>query len=114
METQSPVLSDLLLAEVLPVWSRQRVALAAAATAEAPVGTVVTSAGAAVSASGTANAAAVLIERIETGDTEALAVARGAVVDRDLLIWPAAATDAQIATGIAALAAAGVVPRAVL
>jgi hypothetical protein len=106
-----PVLSDLLFAEVLPAWTRDRVTLAAAAVANIPVGTVLTAAGAALAAAGTANAAAVLIEPIKTGDTDALVVRRGAVVNAEALIWPTAATGAQIATGVAARAAAGLVPK---
>jgi hypothetical protein len=112
--TEGDYLSDLLLAEVLPVWSRQTITLASAAAADIPLGTVLTSAGAVPAASATATAAAVLIEPIKTGDTVAQVVARGAVVNKDKLIWVSGATAAQITTGLNALTTLGIVPRVVL
>jgi hypothetical protein len=112
--TEGDTLSDLLLAEVLPAWSRQTITLAAAAAADVPVGTALTIAGAVPAASATATAAAVLIQPIKTGDTVALVVARGAVVNKDKLIWVSGATAAQITAGLNALSALGIVPRAVL
>ncbi|MDR1424293.1 MAG: head decoration protein [Azoarcus sp.] len=114
METKPPVLSDLLLAEVLPAWSRQTITLASAASAAVPVGSVLTAAGVAPAANATATSAAVLIEPLKVGDTQALVVARGAVVDPARLVWAASASDAQIATGLAALAALGIVPKTVI
>lgn len=105
------VLSDLLLNEVLPAWSREALTLAAPAAAEVPVGTVLDASGAALTASTTANAAAVLIAPVHTGDLTAVTVRRGAVVARDRLLWPAGANDGQIATGLTTLAACGIVPR---
>jgi hypothetical protein len=112
--TEGDYLSDLLLAEVLPAWSRQAITLAAAAAADVPAGTVLTDAGAVPAATATASAAAVLIEKIKTGDTVAQVIARGAVVNKDKLLWVSGATAAQIAAGLDALSALGIVPKAVL
>jgi hypothetical protein len=66
-----------------------------------------------VVAAGTA-ASAVLIEPLPAGATKGVILARGAVVNTAKLILNASSTGAQQTATLANLAAAGVVPRAVL
>jgi hypothetical protein len=116
-QTENPYLSDLLLAEVLPAWTRQTVTLTAPATA-LPAGTVLSAAAgvyAPVAFGESAPAAsAVLLETAPVGATKALVAARGAVVNAAALIFPAGASDPNKTAALAALAAVGIVPTTVL
>jgi hypothetical protein len=118
MQTENSTLSDLLLAEVLPAWTRQSVTLTAQ-TAALPLGAVLSSGTNGAYApvafgTGAAAASAVLLEAAPAGATQAVVAARGAVVNAAALVWPSGATDDNKAAGLAALTALGIVPRAVL
>jgi len=114
METQALPLSDLLLAEVLSDWSRDKATLGGVAGTAYPVGTVLAQASGVyspVTASTTANAVAVLIEPGVAGPVPATVIRRGAVVSRSALVWPDTATGPQITAGEAALTALDIVVR---
>jgi hypothetical protein len=108
-------LSDLILAEVLPAWSRETATFTAQASDLAP-GTVLSlqsGALAPVVAAGT-GAAYVLLETLPAGATQAVVLGRGAVVNSAKLILNASSTDAQKLTTLANLKAAGIVPGTAL
>lgn len=122
MELEKNTLGDVLLAEVLPAWTRQTVTLADMAGVDVPVGTVlakVTGKYYPIDFGGTAGAevaVAVLAEDklAHNDDGDAVIVARGAVVNAAGLVWPAGATSPNKATGTAALEAVGILARTVL
>lgn len=122
METEKNTLGDVLLAEVLPAWTRQTGTLADQAGVDVPVGTVlakVTGKYQPVNFGGSGGAevaVAVLAESklAHNDDGPAVVIARGAVVNAAGLVWPAGATSPNKATGTAALEAAGIVVRTAL
>jgi hypothetical protein len=108
-------LSDLILAEVLPAWSRDVVTITAQ-EGDLAVGTVLSiqsGAYAPVVAAGT-GACAVLLDPLPAGGTSAVALTHGAVVNVAKLVLNGSSTDAQKKTTLSNLVAAGIVPRAVL
>ncbi len=113
-------LSDLLLIEVKPGWSKDAALFAAGAIY--PQGTVlalVSGKYQALDPSGTGAAKvakAVAAETVDAsaGDRKGVVIARGAALESTALIWPASASDAQKATAITELDARGIVVRASL
>lgn len=122
MVTETNTLGDVLLAEVLPAWTRQISTLADLAGVDVPVGTVlakVTGKYYPVDFAGSAGAevaVAVLAEDklAHNDDGDAVVIARGAVVNATGLVWPAGATSPNKATGTAALEAVGILVRTAL
>ena len=122
MVTEQNTLGDVLLAEVLPAWTREAGTLADQAGVDVPVGTVLAKVSGKyqpVNFGGSAGAeiaVAVLAEDhpAHNDDGDCVVIARGAVVNSAALVWPAGATSPNKATGTAALAAVGVIARAVL
>jgi len=110
-------LSDLLLAEVHPGWSKDAATFAAGAVY--PQGAVLALVGGKYQALDPAGAGdakkarAICAETVDAtaGDKPGVVIARGAVVEASSLVWPAGATDAQKATAIAELDARGIVVR---
>ena len=110
-------LSDLLLAEVHPGWSKDTAPFAAGAVY--PQGTVlalVSGKYQALDPAGTGDAKksrAVAAETVDAtaGDKPGVVIARGAVVEASSLVWPAGSTDAQKATATTELEARGIVVR---
>lgn len=107
--------------EVLRDYTRETVTLASGAGKLAP-GTVlgkITTGGkytglAPAATNGSQNAAGILWGAVDATDTDAHAVVllRGpAIVNRHEIIWPEAATEAQITTATTALAALGIILR---
>lgn len=119
-QSQPKTLADLLLLEVVPGWSKGQVVYAAGSVY--PLGTVLALVGDKVQAldpAGTGaveKACAVAADTIDAtaGDKRGPAIARGAVVDLNELVWPAAITDAEKATALTELEARGIVARAAL
>ena len=122
MQTEKNTLGDVLLAEVLPAWTRETATLADMAGVDVPVGTVlalVASKYRPVNFAGTAGAeiaVAVLAEDhlAHDDDGDCVVIARGAVVNSAGLVWPAGATTPNKTTGTAALKAVGILARAAL
>lgn len=113
-------LSDLLLVEVAPGWTKQRGTLRAGA--DCPLGTVLSWTegnyqpllpGA---TDGTETAAAVLAERVDAtaADQPCVVIARGAVLAIDELVWPAGIAETDKTQALAALNALGIVTHAPL
>ena len=110
-----------LIWEVLRDYTRETVTLASGAGKLAP-GTVlgkITTGGkytalALAATNGSQNAAGILWGAVDATDADALGVVilRGpAIVNRHELVWPEAATEAQITTATTALAALGIILR---
>ena len=110
-----------LIWEVLRDYTRETVTLASGAGKLAP-GTVlgkITTGGkytalAPAATNGSQNAAGILWGAVDATDADALGVVilRGpAIVNRHELVWPEAATEAQITTATTALAALGIILR---
>jgi hypothetical protein len=107
-------LSDLLLIEVHPGWSRDTAPFAAGAMV--PRGSVLALVAGkyqAVNPAGSGDAKksrAVAIETVDAtaSDKNGVVIARGAVVNPDALIWPDGTTDAQKTTALAELEARGI------
>ncbi len=110
-----------LIWEVLRDYTRETVTLASGAGKLAP-GTVlgkITTGGkytglAPAATNGSQNAAGILWGAVDATDADALGVVilRGpAIVNRHEIIWPEAATEAQITTATTALAALGIILR---
>lgn len=122
MELEKNTLGDVLLAEVLPAWTRQTVTLADQAGVDVPVGTVLAKVSGKyqpVNFGGSAGAeiaVAVLAEDklAHNDDGDAVIIARGAVVNAAGLVWPAGATTPNKTTGTAALEAVGILAQTVL
>jgi hypothetical protein len=112
-------LSDLLLVEVCPGWTKERGTLTGGNYA---FGTVLAKVAGkyqqlAPAGAGAAKVSfAVLGEDVDASaaDAPGVVIARGAVVDADLLVWPAGITDAQKATALTELEARGIVARSAL
>lgn len=108
-------LSDLLLIEVAPGWTKQRGTLLAGT--DYPAGTVLSLADGKYqrlvpdAADGTEVATAVLTERVDAtaADKPCVVIARGAVLALDELVWPAGITAPDITLALAALNAIGIV-----
>jgi hypothetical protein len=113
-------LGDLLLVEVAPGWTKEKATLLAGA--DYPMGTVLTKLEGKYQAidpaieDGTANACAVLAERVDAraADATGVVLARGAVVQINELIWPDALTEPQKTAALDQLNAVGIVARSVL
>jgi hypothetical protein len=115
---QPKTIADILLVEVKPGWTKQRVLLKAgfiyALGAVLAVDANKKHVSLAPASEGTENTAVcVLGETINAtaGDKYGVAIKRGAVVDQGELIWPAGATDAQKATALAQLDERGIVAK---
>lgn len=116
--TEEPItLSDLLLTEVCPGWTKSKVIFTAGSVY--PLGTVLALVAGkyeALNLAGTAaqkKAAAVAADTVDatSADAAGTAICRGAVVELDYLVWPAAITAPQIATAITELEARTIVVR---
>lgn len=113
-------LSDLLLIEVAPGWTKQRGTLLAGA--DFPAGTVLSRVEgkyqrlAPDATDGTEVPVAVLTDRVDAtaADKPCLVIARGAVVAVDELVWPAGITEPDRTRALAALNALGIVAHAPL
>ncbi|WP_140919128.1 head decoration protein [Limnobaculum xujianqingii] len=111
------VLSDVLLVEVKPGWTKDRGMIAADKKYE--LGTVLAKVSGkyyALDLAGTGaakKAVAVLAQHIDTtaGERPGAVIARGAVVAIDGLVWPEGVTDAQKATAYTELEALGIVAK---
>lgn len=117
--TEPKYLSDVLLVEVAQGWTKQNIVLAAT-TAALAIGTVLSKTAAGIyqpinfaASDSTKNAVAVLAsaEAISTGQEKAVAIARGATVSKNNLVWPDGATEAQITAALAQLEALGIVAQ---
>lgn len=115
---QPKTIADILLVEVKPGWTKQRVLLKAgfiyALGAVLAVDANKKYVSLAPASEGTENAAVcVLGETINAtaGDKLGVAIKRGAVVDQDELVWPAGATDIQKAAALAQLDERGIVVK---
>ncbi len=120
-KTLAPSIADLVLFEVDPAWSRDKVLYGSGNLV--PLGTVL-----AKNASGEYNpvnfagangaqlAIAVAAEKVDASAAakKGTAMRRGCVLETSMLIWPAGATDAQKASATASLDALGIVTRAAL
>jgi len=119
-QTLAAPISDLVLVEVNPAWSREAATLASGALVQP--GTVLAHVGGKYQAidfagsGGAEKAAAVAYEKVDAAaaDKKGVVLARGAVVDVAGLIWPAYATDAEKAAALVELEARGIVARAAL
>ncbi|MBS1186690.1 MAG: hypothetical protein H6R04_708 [Burkholderiaceae bacterium] len=117
---QPKTISDLLLTEVKPGWTKDKADFAAGA--EYPLGTVLAKVSGKYQALNPAGegdakvAHAVAAEDVDalTAITKGTVIARGAAVESTALVWPAGATDAQKAAAIDELNARGIVVRAAL
>ncbi|TDK65983.1 head decoration protein [Sapientia aquatica] len=119
-QIQPKTLADLLLIEVSAGWSKKTAPIKAGP--RYPMGTVLSVTNgvyAPLDLAGSATAkkaAAVLAKSLEpsTTDTQAIVIARGAVVAIDELIWPNGITPAQKANALAELDERGIDARAAL
>ena len=113
--SQPKTLADLLIVEVAPNWTKQRLTFAAGAVSS--MGTVLAKVSGKLQAIDPAGAGAakvayaVAAEKVDAtaADTVGLAIPRGATLDIDELVWPAGITDAQKATALSDLEARGIV-----
>lgn len=113
-------LGDLLLVQVSPGWSKDRVALLGGS--DYALGQVLAKVAhkyQALDPSGAGpakKAVAVLAERVDAsaGDAPAVVIARGAVVARAELVWPVGITEPQQTAALDELNALGIVARATL
>ena len=115
--TEPKTLSDVLLVEVKPGWTKDRVTIAADQQYE--IGTVLAKVSGKyqmIDPAGTGVAkksVAVLAQNVDTttGERPAVVIARGAVVATDGLVWPDAITDAQKTTAQTELEALGIIAK---
>lgn len=113
-------LGDLLLVQVSPGWSKDRVTLLGGS--DYALGQVLAKVAhkyQALDPSGAGpakKAVAVLAERVDAsaGDAPAVVIARGAVVARAELVWPAGITEPQQTAALDELYAPGIVARVTL
>ncbi|WP_207848891.1 MULTISPECIES: head decoration protein [unclassified Pseudomonas] len=111
---------DLLLVEVCPGWTKDKITLLGGANyAFGQVLAKVSGKYQALDFAGTGAAkktVAVLIEAVDAtaGDKPGVVVSRGAVIESAELTWPASVTEAQKATALDELNALGIVARAAL
>ncbi|MHC8342253.1 head decoration protein [Pseudomonas sp. RT6P73] len=118
--TQPKDPGDLLLVEVCPGWTKDKITLLAGTNY--PFGQVLAKVSGkyqALDLAGTGSAkksAAVLIEAVDAtvGDKPGVVVSRGAVIDPAELAWPAGVTEPQKATALDELNALGIVARTAL
>jgi hypothetical protein len=118
--TPTKTLGDLLLVEVAPGWTKDKVLFLAGANY--PLGTVLASVSGkfqALDPAGSAaakKAVAVAAESVDAtaADASGVVIARGAVLDPTELVWLVATTDAQKLTALSDLNALGIVARAAL
>ena len=120
-KTLAPTTADLVLFEVAPIWSRDKVLIGAGALV--PMGTVLAKDASGeynpVDFAGADGAEVAVAVACETVDASAAAkkgsvMRRGCVLDTTSLVWPASATDVQKAGAIASLNALGILIRAAL
>ena len=112
---QPKTLADLLIVEVAPNWTKQRLTFAAGTVFS--MGTVLAKVSGKLqpldpAGTGAAKVAhAVAAEKVDAtaADTVGLAIPRGATLDIDELVWPAGITEAQKATALTDLEARGIV-----
>lgn len=118
--TQPKDPGDLLLVEVCPGWTKEKVTLLGGANYSfGQVLAKVSGKYQVLDLAGTGAAkksAAVLIEAVDAtgGDQPGLVIARGATVDLAELVWPEGITEAQKATALDELNALGIVARTAL
>jgi hypothetical protein len=118
--TQPKDPGDLLLVEVCPGWTKDKVTLLGGTNY--PFGQVLAKVSGkyqALDLAGTGTAkksAAVLIEAVDAtaGDKSGVVVSRGAVIDSTELAWPDGVTEPQKATALDELNALGIVARKAL
>jgi hypothetical protein len=118
--TQPKDPGDLLLVEVCPGWTKDKVTLLGGTNY--PFGQVLAKVSGkyqALDTAGTGTAkksAAVLIEAVDAtaGDKSGVVVSRGAVIDSTELAWPVGVTEPQKATALDELNALGIVARTAL
>lgn len=109
-------IGDLLLVEVAAGWTKQRVDYAAT-TVVLPLGTVVTKVSglhkpvnlAATDGNEVIHGVLGQSLPISTGTQKGITIKRGGTVAKSELVWPAGATGPQIAAGLLALEALGIV-----
>lgn len=120
-KTLAPTIADLVLFEVAPAWSRDKVLIGAGALV--PMGTVLAKDASGeynpVDFAGAGGAEVAIAVACETVDATAAAkkstaMRRGCVLDTASLVWPAGATELQKAGAIASLEALGILTRAAL
>jgi hypothetical protein len=110
-------LSDLLLAEVLPAWSRQPGVIAAGA--DLPMGSPMAKVGSKfllVDFAATDEAGVVVSILAEdapaaTEDVTVALIRRGAVIDPEYIVWPAGVTNEHVTAALHQLEAVGIVYR---
>ena len=118
--TLAAPITDLVLVEVAPAWSREKVLLTGGVSLTPGVVLAkVADKYQPINFAGTGDAkkaAAIAYEPVDVGagDRLGIVLARGAVVECAGLIWPAATTDAQKATATADLESRGIVCRLAL
>lgn len=119
--TEPDHLGDLLLVEVAENYTKQVMTLASTA-ADLPMGTVLTKLSSGklspvvlTASNGTEKPYAVLAEKapINAGDQSKVVIPRGATLNKAKLVWPAGATDVQIAAALDVLDARGIVALSV-
>lgn len=117
--TEPKHLGDVLLVEVAAGWTKQNVLLAATAVV-LTIGVVLSKTASGIyqqidfaATDGTEDAVAVLATHadISTGQQKTVVIARGAAVAKNQLVFPAGATEPQIAAALAQLEALGIVAQ---
>ena len=113
--TQAPREEDVLVSEANGSRSRDVISITSTSVDLAPgtpIGSTTTSAGTTFQTWAPGHPLVGLnLRTVEAGETEAVSVVRAAEVRDSAIIWPAAATDPQIAAGRASLATNGVIVR---
>jgi hypothetical protein len=118
-QTLATPITDLVLVEVNPAWSREVVTITGSAVQRLEVLALVAGKYQQIDFAGEGAAAvavALAYEAVDASEADAKGVvlARGAVVDVASIVWPAGATDVQKAAALAQLEARGLVARAAL
>lgn len=117
--TEPKYLSDVLIVEVAPNWTKQN-GLLAATTIALVIGTVLSKDASGIyqpidfaATDGTEDAVAVLATHadINTSQQKIVLIARGATVAKNELVFPEGATEPQIAAALAQLEALGIVAQ---
>lgn len=117
--TEPKYLSDVLIVEVAPNWTKQN-GLLAATTIALVIGTVLSKDANGIyqpidfaATDGTEDAVAVLATHadINTSQQKIVLIARGATVAKNELVFPEGATEPQIAAALAQLEALGIVAQ---
>ncbi len=117
--TEPKYLSDVLIVEVAPNWTKQN-GLLAATTIALVIGTVLSKDASGIyqpidfaATDGTEDAVAVLATHadINTSQQKIVLIARGATVAKNELVFPEGATEPQIAAALTQLEALGIVAQ---